>query len=353
MPLDARKRESCFQLVVLGLAFVAISVSQANAASCLTESQLTSQQRDSLASQARGMVAMVQGGDIAGLRAKTLPAIASDFDGIASSVTSLKPMVQNATVTVDDLYALDASKDQPGAEQTQFFCGSPIIVLTFNGIPPSMYALAILHATGVPKPQQISIILAEAAGNQWRLAGFYAKPMIEADHDGLWYWISARKYAQTKSNWAAWLYYRVAEDLLSPTDFLSSPNLQKLHQEADQARPGDLPGKTPLTLTARGSTFDLTAIDTTTEFGGLDVDIHYTPSVAEVAQLQTPSTARMQVTSLMAALVQQHPELKLAFHGIWAHADQGNGGLFALELPMDQISEGPQPPDANAVPTIR
>ncbi|MGA9585680.1 MAG: hypothetical protein WBQ95_10155 [Terracidiphilus sp.] len=348
MLLEIRKKESCLPLVVLAFASVAIPASHANAASCLTQSQMTSQQRDTLANEARAMIAMVQGGDIASLRAKTLPAIASDFDGIASSVTSLKPMVQNATITLDEVYSLDASKDQPGAERTQFFCGSPIVVLTFNGIPPAMYALAILHATGVPKPQQISIILAGAAGNQWQLAGFYAKPMVEADHDGLWYWVSARKYAQTKSDWAAWLYYRVAEDLLSPTDFLSSPNLQKLQQEADQARPGDLPGKTPLTLTAQGSTFDLTAIDTTTEFGGLDLDIHYTPSVAEVAQLQTPSTARTQVTSLMAALVQQHPELKQAFHGIWAHADQGNGSLFALELPMDQISPGPQPQAANA-----
>ena len=160
-----------------------------NAASCSTQSQMIAQQRDDLANQARALIAIVQSGDIAGLRAKTLPAIASDFDGIASSVTGLKPILQNATITVDNVYALDASTDQPGAERTQFFCGSPIVVLTFNGIPPGKYALAILHATGVTKPQQISLILAGAAGNQWQLAGFYAKPMIEGDHDGLWYWV--------------------------------------------------------------------------------------------------------------------------------------------------------------------
>lgn len=353
MPKEIAKWGRHFPLVLLTFGFLALLPRQANAASCFTQSQMTPQQRDTLANQARAMIAIVQRGDVAELRAKTLPAIASDFDGIASSVTSLKPMVQNATITVDDMYALDATKDQPGAERTQFFCGSPIVVLTFNGIPPGMYELAILHATGVPKPQQISIILAGAAGNQWQLAGFYAKPMVEADHDGLWYWVSARKYAQIKSNWAAWLYYRVAEDLLSPLDFLSSPNLQKLQQEADQARPGDFPGKTSLMLSAQGSTFDVTAIDTTTEFGGLDLDLHYTPSPAEMAQLQTPTKARVQVVSVMAALVQQHPELKQAFHGIWAHADQGNASLFALELPMDQIPSVPQPQAINAGPTIR
>ncbi len=341
MPRTIVTKGRYFPLVVLTFSFLALPSGLVNAASCLTQSQMTPQQRDNLANQARAMITIVQSGDVGGLRAKTLPAVVSDFDGIAASVTSLKPTVQNATITVDNVYALDASKDQPGAERTQFFCGSPIIVLTFNGIPPGIYALAILHATGVPKPQQISLILASTGGNEWQLAGFYAKPMVEGDHDGLWYWASARKYAQTKSNWAAWLYYRMAEDLLSPLDFLSSPNLQKLQQEADQTRPGDFPGKTPMMLSAEGSTFDVTVIATTTEFGGLDLDLHYTPNSAEAAQLQTPSSARTQVSSVMAALVQQHPELKQAFHGIWAHADQGDSSLFALELPMDQISAIP------------
>jgi hypothetical protein len=339
--MRTKKNQSYFSLVAFTFGFLAFLPAPADAASCMTQSQMTAQQRDNLANQARAMIATVQSGDVAGLRAKTLPAIASDFDGIAASVTSLKPMVQNATITISNVYSLDASQDPAGAERTQFFCGSPIVVLTFNGIPPGKYALAILHATGVPKPQQISIILASAGGDQWQLAGFYAKPMVEVDHDGLWYWTSARKYAQTKANWAAWIYYRVAEDLLSPVDFLSSPNLQKLQLEADQSRPGDFPGKTPMTLNVQGSSFDITAIDTTTEFGGLDLDLHYTPNPTEAAQLQTPSLARAQVSSIMAALVQQHPELKQAFHGIWAHADQGNTSLFALELPMDQISPRP------------
>jgi hypothetical protein len=341
MPKAIVKNGPRFPLVVLTFGFLAFSAGRVNAASCSTQSQMIGQQRDDLANQARAMIAIVQSGDVAGLRAKTLPAIASDFDGIASSVSGLKPILQGATITVDNIYALDASTDQPGAERTQFFCGSPIVVLTFNGIPPGKYALVILHATGVTKPQQISLILAGGAGNQWQLAGFYAKPMVEGDHDGLWYWSSARKYAQTKSNWTAWLYYRVAEDLLSPVDFLSSPNLQKLQLEADQARPGDFPGTTPMILSAQGSTFDVTGINTTTEFGGLDLDLHYTPNPTETAQLQTPSSARAQVSSIMAALVQQHPELKQAFHGIWAHADQGNTSLYALELPMNQISPGP------------
>ena len=326
-------------IACFAFAFMAIS---AHAASCSTQSQMSPQSRDGLMGEARTMGAIVQSGDVASLRAKTLPAIASDFDGIAASITALKPLVEDAKITVDNLYLLDASKDAPGAERTQFFCGSPIVVMTFNGLPPGTYALAILHATGVPKPQQISIILASAPGNQWQLAGFYAKAMIEADHDGLWYWTSARKYAQMKQNWPAWLYYRLAADLLSPVDFLSSPNLQKLQQETEQVHPNDFPEKMPLMLNAQGATFDVSAINTTTEFGGLDLDVHYTPDPTQAAQLRTPMEARKQVTDVMTALLAQHPGLREAFHGMWVHADQGNNSLFALELPMEQIVPGQQ-----------
>lgn len=318
-----------------------IAASSAHGATCLTQAQLPPQQRDALVSQARSFMALVQSGDVASLRARTLPAIASDFDAIASSVTSLRPQVENATITIDEVYSLDASKDQPGSPRTQFFCGSPIVVLTFNGIPPGDYALAIAHATGVPNPQQISIILAATPANQWQLAGFYSKPMIEADHDGLWYWTSARKYAQEHGNLTAWLYYSVAENLLSPLDFLSSPNLEKLQQEWQKSRPPSLSANGAMTLNANGVTFNVTNFGITTEFGGLDLDLHYAPDPTQAGQLRTPVIARQQVTELMIALLAQHPELRQAFHGIWAHADQGQSNLYALELPMSQIAPGP------------
>lgn len=106
-------------------------------------------------------------------------------------------------------------------------------------------------------------------------------------------------------------------------------------------------------LNAQGTTFNVTAIDTTTEFGGLDLDVHYKPDPAQGAQLRTPEAARRQVSEVMTAILTRHPELKQAFHGIWAHADQGNADLFALELPMDQISTATQPPAANTRPDLR
>jgi hypothetical protein len=313
----------------------------AYAASCLIPSQLPQEQRDALVNQVHSFVSITQNGDLQSLRARTLPAIASDFGAISATVTTLMPQVRNATITIDALYSLDASKEQPGEPRVQFFCGnSPLVVLTFNGIPPDNYALAILHATGVPNPQQISIILAATSTNQWQLAGLYSNPMIEADHDGLWYWTSARKYAQDHANLSAWLYYKIAEDLLIPVDFLSSPNTEKLRQEADQSRPPALSANTTMLLNVNGVRFNVTRIGSTTQFGPLDLELHYVPDSNQTAQLGSPMTARKQIDDLMAALVTQHPELREAFHGIWALADQGQSSLFALEVPMDQIATG-------------
>jgi len=56
----------------------------------------------------------------------------------------------------------------------------------------------------------------------------------------------------------------------------------------------------------------------------------------------------------MSALLQLHPELQTAFHGIWVHANQGDSSLFALELPMSQITALPtQPAQVRALVRIR
>ena len=213
--------------------------------------------------------------------------------------------------------------------------------------------MVILHATGVPNPQQISFILLETIEHHWMLAGLFSRPLIEAGHEGLWYWVSARKYAERKMNWNAWFYYRKAAYLLDPVEFISSPNLEKLQHEEDQIRPVTLPGTKPMTLDAHGSVFQLTAIDTTAALGALDLEVHYAPDTAQAALLHDPPAARKQVTELMTALLALHPELQEGFHGIWVHADDGPASLFSLELPMEQIVSAKPRPTTGFTPVIQ
>jgi hypothetical protein len=304
----------------------------------MTQAQLTPEQRNTLASATRSFVGTLQTGDVESLRARTLPAVAADFGGIAASVHSTAALIQRAVVSVEALYWLEASADPANPGRTQFFCGSPTVVLSFEGLPRGTYALAITHATGVAQPQQISLILAKAPDNSWQLAGLYIKPMIAAGHDGLWYWKAARQFAAAQKSWNAWLYYHLADSLLEPLDALSSPNLEALRHEEDNVHPTDIPGSIPVNLVADGGkTFTLSAIDATTAFGNLDLDLRYAPTPSQAAELRTPSVARTQVTTLMATLLTRHPELREAFHGIWVHADQDNSSLFALDLPMSAI----------------
>lgn len=324
----------------IGITLLSMSCA-AYGASCVTQSQMAPAQRDTLTNQAKTLMAQMQHGDVQGLQANTLPAVAADFSGIATTVQNLKPQLLNATLTVNNLYLLDASTQPAGSGPTEFFCGQPVVSINFSDLPAGNYALAIGHASGVAQPQQIAMILAKSPQGQWMLGGLFAKPMIFEGHDGLWYWTSARKYAEQKGNWGAWLYYRIADNLLNPLDIMSTPNLEKLQHESEKIKPANLPGTTPVSLAAQGATYSLTGVDTTTTFGALDLDIHYTPDATQVAQLHDPPMARKQVMDVMTALLEQHPELHQAFHGIWVHADQGTVSLFALELPMDGITGSP------------
>jgi hypothetical protein len=304
---------------------------------------MTSTERDELANKARTIATQIETGDIQSLKANTIPEVAADFNGIAASVENLKPLLQKASLTVNNVFFLDASTQPAGAQRTDFYCGQPVVSINFVNLPTGTYALAILHATGVSQPQQISLILSKTTQGQWMLAGLFSKPMVLDGHDGLWYWTSARKFAQANQNWDAWLYYRLANDLLNPLDILSSPNLEKLQAESQKIKPANLPGPTPMSVTSHGQTYSVTGIGTTTTFGTLDLDLHYTPDASQVTQLRDPPAARKQVVDLMSALLAEHPELQQAFHGIWVHADQGAVSLFALDLPIAGISNTAAP----------
>lgn len=320
---------------------MAASAGTALASTCTTESQMSPTQRDAIVNAARDMATDIQRGSVMDLKANTLPAVAAQFDGIAAAVNNLLPLVAHATITVDEVYDMDASSNGAGSQRTEFFCGSPVVMMTFDSLPSGKYGLAFVHMTGVAKPQQISLILAHSGNDRWMLAGIQSKAMTEDGHDGLWYWVAARNYAHQNKKWDAWIYYHLANDLLDPAEFVSSPHLQKLQQETSDSRPDGFPEQNPVSIVHQGTAFQIGAIGATTTFGALDLDVHYFPDAAQSAQLRDPQSARKQVVDVMSALLTLHPELRDAFHGIWVHADNGNATLFALELPMSGVTANP------------
>ena len=174
---------ACFLL----LAFAGAMLSTLRADTCKTQAQMLPAMREVLSSEARSIVAGVQRGDIPALQADTIPAVAADFSGIAASVDKLKPLIQQAGITIENLYFLEASTVSAGTTRTDFYCGSPVVALNFNDLPPGSYALVVLHATGVPQPQQITLILSLTPEQNWMLTGLFSKPKTETGHDSLWY----------------------------------------------------------------------------------------------------------------------------------------------------------------------
>lgn len=320
--------------------------SAAFAVTCTTESQMTAPQRSTLEQAALALAHDVQAGNLTALKAQTISDVAGKFGGIADSVQAIQPFLQNATLTADALYLLDAS-DLKTAQEAQFFCGVPgsplIVTLTIPNLPPGEYALAIVHGTGVKQPQQISMILSGApGGGGWKLAGFFTRPLTLGGHDGVWFWQQAHAYAAKKQNWNAWFYYQTAQYLLNPVDFLSSPNLQKLLREAEEVQPGGLPSEQPMQLNGNGQTYAITNLHTGELAGELDLVVNF-----KGAPESDPVAARAEVTAVMRALLQEHPELASAFHGLWVYADAPGQPPFALELPMSQIETSGSPGQPN------
>lgn len=306
--------------------------------SCVTQSQMNAPDRNILRQAATAIAGNVQAGNAEAVRAETIASIAAHFEGIAGSIQNTSSGIQHATLTVDQLYALDAT-ELKGPQDVQFFCGLPQSSLTVEidipNLPLGKYALAVIHATGVKSPQALSMVLENdpAGSSAWKLAGFFVRPMTMGGEDGLWFWKRAREYAARKEDWNAYFYYQTAEFLLDPVDFLISPNLQKLQREAEQVRPAGLPGAEPMHLTQNGETFNITNLHTGELSDQLDLVVNY-----QATANQDPVAARAQVTAVMRALLQAHPELESAFHGLWVYASApGNQHPFALELPMKDI----------------
>jgi hypothetical protein len=317
--------------VLLALALPAMGVS------CKTQGAMTEAERTALVQAARQIAVDVQGGRSADLKAATVPEVAANFTSIEQSAAALAPLITGATITVDAIYGLDASDAKPGDEQQQFFCdagdNSSHVTFGIQHLPPGQFAFALVHATGVAKPQQIALLLqSQKAGGPWLLAGFFPKPLSVAGHDGLWYWRQARIYAAKKQMWNAWLYYSTAISLLQPAGFFSSTNLEKLVEEQQAIRPADLPGTTPLTVNADGTGYKITSLRTDDALGGLDVVAHYSSTSSD------PVAGRAHTIAVMRGLLALHPELREGFHGLWVFADAGPGGqAFALEQPISEI----------------
>ena len=340
MPALSRKRLSCKRRIrpVWALAAILAWPAIARAAeTCTTQSQMPASDRVALTATAQSFAARVQANDAAGLKALTIPQYAQNFDGIAAAIQTTAPKIAADTLTVTSLYLLEVTESTHTAASTvtadtQFFCTlstSAEVSFTFPHLLPNRYAFVTVRAQGTQTAWQLSFVLQQTS-KDWQLAGFYPRAAMAAGHDGLWYWTQARLYTKQNQHWNAWLYYSVADALLTPVEFVSSTNRSKLQAEQTDAMPQPLQanGISPQhPLTAGG--FDFTAIGTQPSQDGksLELALHITAT-----DVSDPVAVRARGLQAIEALFTAYPEFGSAFTSAWVYADAPGQSSFAIEF---------------------
>jgi hypothetical protein len=318
----------------------------ASAEVCTTQSQMTATDRDALAAAARGLATKVQANDVSGLQAATAADYSKDFSGIGPVVGNTAVKVKGGSLTVEQVYLLDATQLKRGADgslpEAQFFCSLNKSVseadFLISGLAPGRYGFVIVDVTDTPSPWRMSFLLRQDQG-QWTMAGFYPKPLSAAGHDGLWYWTQARTMAAQKERWNAWLYYQQAEGLLTPVNFLQSTHLEKLRAETSAAAPPALSegvsAEAPLVVKGPdGVEYHFTALSVDDSLAKDKIDI---TANLKVDQIGDPVAARKRNSDAMVALLRAYPELRKPFHGVWMVAVVPGQNPFATEQPMNEI----------------
>ena len=320
-------------LLILGSVIVLAPIAS-HATSCTAQAELGSLDRDALSAASGRVGTAVLAQDFGALQANLLPQEASDWDGIRATVEQAAPLVKGGNFKLRDVYLLDAS-DQTATQDTQFFCsnanGSMTVTITMNALPPGRYAVILADAAGAPLAGQMGIVLAwDGAATQWKLAGLTVRTGTFDGHDGVWYWTRARELAKSDP-WSAWFSYDAARYLLLPVDFLTSPNLQKLHQEQSLISPSP-ESQFPLSLPDGDRTWKIDDV-------GLDASLHE-PDLGvayESVGVTDPAALRTEATAVMSAFLKAHPDIRANFHGLWAYAEKDGKRTPVMELPMKQI----------------
>ena len=302
---------------------------------CFNGPELDAATRNAIESAARKYFDMSAHGDVAGLKANAIPAITGDFSSIEEAVVTNKAFLAGGQAAITGTYLLDASQAKATLPRADFYCGifnSPDRIGFFiPNLPPGRYAIVFQKVDG-KDPATLTLILQEMSG-AWKLAGYYPRLDSIGGHDGQWYLSKARELKSKGQPHNAWFYYLTAWDLLAPVNFMSTPQLDKVADEMQAARPADLPNTgTPMNLSANGKSFKVTEIAPVAIDNNLYLRIVYaTPDAAN------PHMANQDNVAVIQALVAKYPELRDAFYAVVARAVDDSGHDYGSVLTMKEI----------------
>lgn len=305
------------------------------AESCYTATEMDPTTKAALEQAGRQYFQMAAGQDFAGLKQRAIPSLATNFQGIESAVAENRPHLQGALPAVRSLFLLETTGSGT-LEGAEFFCGiynSPErVTFVIPNLSPGRYAVVIEDVKGGPAPLVLTLVLSEQQG-VWRLAGLHLSHGELAGHDAEWFWEKARACKAKGQTHNAWLYYLAAWDLQAPVSFMYTVPREKVSDEMQQIRPGDLPAPSlPTPLTAGARTFNLTQMFPEPVGTDLYLIVKYQASDVSNAMQVTQDNV-----TVIKALVTRYPELRDAFAGVVARAVEPSGRDYGSLLAMKDI----------------
>ena len=320
---------------------------------CLTASDMGANAVSTLQNTAKRYFQFAATGDSASLQQNAIPSLGASFGGVEAAVNDHKQDFAGAPSAVRPPYVLEASGTAP-LERAEFFCGiynSPDRVgFSIPNLPPGTYAVVIQDVTtakaarysvtmilqaqmagGTSNAQSENPEAALAAAN-WKLAGYYVRPETINGHDGQWFWDKARQYKAQNQTLNAYYYLIEARQLLSPVDFMGTPQLDKIYDETQQVVPKDMPVSGPVDNAMGGQTYKLVQVYPVPVGQDMDLVIRY-----QVPDISDSSKTFQQNMNVIKAFVAKYPEVRGAFDAVVARAVNPQGQDYGSLLPMKEI----------------
>jgi hypothetical protein len=320
----------------------ALAVVPAVAQTCYSGGDLLPAAKMSIETAANRYLGMITQGDVFNLKANSIPAVANNFSGIERAVLDNRESLSAAPATIRGTYLLDASNAQGSLERAEFFCGvfgsqgqtNQSAGFMIPNLPAGKYAVVIQDVTGPKGLHTLTQVLQDVGGNQWKLAGFYAKTGQISGHDADWFVTQARQFKAKGENRNAYFYFIQARDLAAPVPFMSTLKLDRMYDEAMQSAPKDIPQVAggPVNIQAAGKTFKVTSMFPVVVGTGLNLVVKYeSPDISNTTQTFQDNTA------LMKAILTQYPEYRDGFEGMVARAVAPSGQDYGTLLAMKDI----------------
>jgi len=328
--------------------FICLSLALAgplHAQTCSTGDELEAPIRAGLESAAQRYFGLAARGDVAGLQQNSIPSVTANFSGIAAAVQENQGNLATAQATPRVVFALTV--EEPMAGQTaggrqEFFCGAfgksgqtaTSAVFVLNDLAVGRYAVAILDVAspdGKSDPYVVSFVLQQVAG-EWKLGGFYAKPAVAGGHDSAWYGERARAFAAKGQAHNAWFYFLAARNLATVVPFMSTRETDRLYDDSQKIMPTDLPGDTPLELSAGGKSYKIKTAFAYGVAGEVNLVVKYDwPDVSDAVKTFAENQA------VARALVAKWPELRDGFAAIVTRATEASGKDYGTLVGMADL----------------